>query len=292
MWYRQLMVAAQTRLDAMPRHHLHTARYGEIEYADDRGGGRPVLVSHPLFGGFDIARNTGRTYIGSGFRLVAPSRFGYLGSALPAGVAPADQADAFAELLDVLDVGAVPVFGYSAGGPAAIQMALRHPQRVAALVLLASALPGAAGHPPEAVAKHLFGDPLFWLIGHAGSTVASRILGMPKQFRPTDDERDLIRQTWQSFLPVAPRKPGVLFDLYVSNPDVQNYPLEDVSVPTLIINARDDAMSAYANAEAAAARVPDARLLAFDHGGHRLLGHQAAVRQHVASWITAHTLTR
>jgi hypothetical protein len=71
------------------------------------------------------------------------------------------------------------------------------------------------------VARLLFGDPFFWIIGHAGPILAARILGMPKQFRPAGGERDMIRQTWQSFFPVAPRKPGVLFDIYVSTPDVQ-----------------------------------------------------------------------
>ncbi len=150
MGYHQSLVAARNRLDAAPRHSVHSTRSGAIEYAD-HGDGAPVLVSHPLLGGFDIGINTGRAYIGGGFRLIAPSRFGYLGSTLPAGATPAGQADAFAELLDVLDLDTVPVFGYSAGGPAAIQLALRHPQRVAALVLLASALPGPAGRPPKPV---------------------------------------------------------------------------------------------------------------------------------------------
>jgi pimeloyl-ACP methyl ester carboxylesterase len=291
MGYRQSLAAARNRLNAAPRHYVHSTRRGAIEYADD-GDGAPVLVSHPLFGGFDIGINTGRDYIGGGFRLIAPSRFGYLGSTLPAGARPADQADVFAELLDVLDLDTVPVFGYSAGGPATIQLALRHPQRVATLVLLASALPGPAGRPPKPVARLLFGDLLFWLIGHAGPALTARILGMPKQFSPADHERDMIRQTWQGFFPVSPRKPGVLFDLYVSNPDVQGYPLEDLAVPTLIISARDDAMSAHPNAEAAATRITNAQLLAFDHGGHLLLGAEETVRQRVTAWITANTLTR
>jgi pimeloyl-ACP methyl ester carboxylesterase len=291
MGYRQSLVAARNRLDAAVRHSVHSTRFGAIEYADD-GDGPPVLVSHPLFGGFDIGINTGRAYLGPGFRLIAPSRFGYLGSTLPVGAAPADQADAFAELLDALDLDTVPVFGYSAGGPAAIQLALRHPQRVGALVLLASALPGRSGRPPKPVARLLFGDLFFWLIGHAGTTLAARILGMPKEFRPAEGDRSVIRQTWQGFLPIAPRKPGVLFDLYVSNPNVQGYRLEDIGVPTLICSARDDAMSAYANAEAAAARIPDAQLLSFDHGGHLLLGAEEAVRRHATTWITGNTLTR
>ncbi len=291
MGYRHSLAAAQKRLDAAPRHYLRGTRFGAIEYADE-GDGSPVLVSHPLFGGFDIGINTGHAYVGAEFRLIAPSRFGYLGSTLPADATPADQGDAFVELLDALELDTVPVFGYSAGGPAAIQLAVRHPGRVAKLILLASALPGPAGRPPKPVAKFVFGDPFFWLIGHAGPTLAARILGMPKHVQLTDDERTMISETWQGFFPVAPRKPGVLFDIYVSNPDVQGYRLEDLAVPTLIVSARDDAMSAHSNAEAAATRILNAQLLSFDHGGHLMLGNEELVRQHVSGWIGPSALRR
>lgn len=142
------------------------------------------------------------------------------------------------------------------------------------------------------VAKFVFGDPFFWLIGHAGPTLAARILGLPRNVQLTPDERTTISETWQSFFPIAPRKPGVLFDIYVSNPDVQSYRLEDLTVPTLIISARDDAMSAHSNAEAAATRMPNAQLLSYDHGGHLMLGNDESVREHVTTWIEPSTLGR
>jgi 2-hydroxy-6-oxonona-2,4-dienedioate hydrolase len=37
---------------------------------------------------------------GAGFRVIGPSRFGYFGSTLPDRATPADQADAYALLLD------------------------------------------------------------------------------------------------------------------------------------------------------------------------------------------------
>ena len=77
----------------------------------------------------------------------------------------------------------------------------------------------------------------------------------------------------------------MLFDLYVSNPDVQGYPLEEISVPTLIVNARDDGLSAFENAASAAERIPGAQLLAIEHGGHMLLGSQARVGQEVARFL-------
>jgi 2-hydroxy-6-oxonona-2,4-dienedioate hydrolase len=74
-----------------------------------------------------------------GFRLIAPSRFGYLGSSFPDQAAPEMQADAFAVLLDELGVDSVSVFGGSAGVPSAMQLAIRHPERCRALVLLVPA---------------------------------------------------------------------------------------------------------------------------------------------------------
>ena len=108
-----------------------------------------MLLSHPLFGGFDMMTRFAETYIGAGHRFVAPSRFRYLGSSLPSGAMPADQADG---------VRAAPRYARHRSRrrvrvlrrmPSAIQFAFRHPKRTTALVLMASALPGKAGAPPE-----------------------------------------------------------------------------------------------------------------------------------------------
>jgi pimeloyl-ACP methyl ester carboxylesterase len=89
----------------------------------------------------------------------------------------------------------------------------------------------------------------------------------------------------ESLFPIRPRKQGTLYDAYVSNPDVQRYPLEELSVPTLIVNARDDGLSAFENAASAAERIPGAELLALEGGGHMLLGSEDLVGQEVARFL-------
>jgi pimeloyl-ACP methyl ester carboxylesterase len=271
--YRRDIEAARRRLAAREHHSIQTP-YGAVQYAE-HGQGPPLLFSHPLVGGFDVGLGCAESWIGDGFRVIAPSRFGYLGSSLPPGVMPADQADAYALLLDALGIERAAIVGYSAGGPSAIQFALRHPDRTSGLILLGSALPGKAGGPPKPVAQLLFTDLVFWALKAYAPFQFARLLGTPKGFHPTEE----------SLFPIRQRKQGVLYDNYISTPDVQGYPLGEISVPTLIINARDDGLSAFQNAARAAERIPGAELLAIDQGGHMLLGSEDLIGQEVTRFL-------
>jgi pimeloyl-ACP methyl ester carboxylesterase len=283
--YRTDIEAARRRLAAREHHSIHTP-YGSVQYAQ-RGQGPPLLFSHPLVGGFDLGLGCADSWIGDGLRVIAPSRFGYLGSSLPQGAMPADQADAYALLLDRLGIERAAMVGFSAGGPSVIQFALRYPDRTAGLVLIGSALPGKAGGPPKPVAQLLFTDLVFWALKAYAPFQFARLLGTPKGFRPTPEQRTEILESEESLFPIRPRKPGVLYDNYISTPDVQGYPLEEISVPTLIINARDDGLSAFQNAARAAERIPGAELLAIDQGGHMLLGSETLIGQEVARFLVA-----
>jgi pimeloyl-ACP methyl ester carboxylesterase len=95
-----------------------------------------VLVIHGAGSGFDQGLDLAQPLVRRGFRVIAMSRFGYLRTPLPADASPEAQADAHACLLDALGVKQAAVIGGSAGAPSAIQLALRHPERCSALVLL------------------------------------------------------------------------------------------------------------------------------------------------------------
>lgn len=55
---------------------------------------------------------------------------------MPPDASPAAQADAHACLLDALGIRQAAVLGASAGAPSAMQMAISHPERVSALILM------------------------------------------------------------------------------------------------------------------------------------------------------------
>ncbi len=110
-----------------------TAR-GPVEYVRRESG--PVVVAvHGTPGSCFHGARTFRHLSDEGFSIVAPSRPGYGRTPLTAGQTWEEQADAIIALMDALHVDRFGVAGASAGGPAAIQMALRSPERVWALVL-------------------------------------------------------------------------------------------------------------------------------------------------------------
>jgi pimeloyl-ACP methyl ester carboxylesterase len=71
----------------------------------------------------------------------------------------------------------------------------------------------------------------------------------------------------RAILPISARREGILFDLtrLITAPP---YPLERIHTPTLVVHARDDSLVSFAHAEHAAGRIPDARLVAIEEGGH------------------------
>jgi pimeloyl-ACP methyl ester carboxylesterase len=133
------MKAARARLAAVTRHVIAT-RWGAVEYAE-QGEGEPVLVVHGIFhtcvGGLLCAHD-----LFTNRRLIAPSRFGYLGSSMPPDATPAAQADAFAALLEALGIATIDVIAVSAGATSALQLALRHPDKVKHLAVLVGQLAG------------------------------------------------------------------------------------------------------------------------------------------------------
>ena len=55
---------------------------GPIEYTE-RGGGIPLLSIHGAGGGYDQGLANVADLVGDNFRVIAPSRFGYLGTPVP-----------------------------------------------------------------------------------------------------------------------------------------------------------------------------------------------------------------
>jgi pimeloyl-ACP methyl ester carboxylesterase len=85
--------------------------------------------------------------------------------------------------------------------------------------------------------------------------------------------------------PLRPRRQGAVFDGFVSNPAADRFPLEQLAVPALVISARDDPLAPDRYAATAASRIPGARLVTIERGGHLLLGHDAEVRKEIGAFM-------
>ncbi|MFC2077330.1 alpha/beta fold hydrolase [Candidatus Bipolaricaulota bacterium] len=284
--FRRDINVAYTRLERGGSTTVET-ECGPIESAT-LGEGQPALVIHGIVGGFDQGLVIADGHLPEGYRSVAPSRFGYLGSPLPEDATVAQQADAFACLLDTLNIDRAAVLGTSAGATSAIQFALRHPDRCSCLVLISPNAPGevAVAPPPKPVASMMYrSDFAFWLATTYFRSGMSSMMGVPKGFEMTEafdaDVDDVIR----TVLPVRPRADGALFDLFTSNPAINEFPLEDLTVPVLIVSAIDDPLALYENSKAMSERIPGAKLVTVPDGGHMMLGHNEFVREAIAAFL-------
>ena len=280
--YQRDLGAARARLVAVDRTLTATA-FGDVEYIE-RGAGEPLLVSHGIFQDCQSALLSRDLFPDR--RIVAPSRFGYSGSDMPPRATPADQADVFAALLDALGIAQIDVVGISAGTTSVLQLALRHPERVKHLVVLSGNLPGGrtAAVPPSWARMANRQVPMWLLKTFFPSTMAF-LAGVPRRFPMTSDYAQFVTEFIGSLFPVTPRVQGIDFDAFVSNADVNNYELEAIKVPTLIVHTKDDPLASYEAAERAAGRVPGARLVSLETGGHLLLGQTDAIRQELARFL-------
>jgi pimeloyl-ACP methyl ester carboxylesterase len=286
--YQRDMAAAKSRV--ISGGSIVETACGPVEYAEV-GAGPAVLVLHGAGGGYDQGILLGNVLLDENHRLIAPSRFGYLGSPVLGDGTLEAQADAIVCLLDALGLERVAVVGISAGGPPAMQVALRHPQRVSTLVL-ASAVsyttPGDAEVETVGLINRVIGwDPLYWLTGRIARGWMAELMGVPRalQARLSPVDAAWRDEILDSMLPMSMRLDGILRDQQRVLPD--DYPLERIVVPTLIVHAEDDTLVPPTNA-LRSADIPGAELLLLPDGGHFLMGHHDALRRSIGDFVTRH----
>ncbi len=270
---------------------VHTTA-GPIEYAE-KGAGIPLLSIHGAGGGYDQGLSNVADLVGDGFRVIAPSRFGYLGTPIPPDTSPAAQADAHAALLTELKVDKAIVVGISAGARSALELALRRPERVSALILIVPGTYAPAspvmveGSRASALVLRLVNtgaDFAWWALEQTAPSVLIRFMGVPpKVFASAPPaEQSRVMQIVRSVEPLSQRFPGINID---SNPHLARPPLESITVPTLVISARDDLFNTLPAAEFAASIIPEAKLVVYDTGGHLLVGRTQDVRAVVGDFL-------
>jgi len=268
---------------------------GLIEYAE-RGTGVPLLSIHGAGGGFDQGLANATEFADEGFfRIIAPSRFGYLRTPVPPDASSAAQADAHAALLSKLNVAKAIVLGVSAGARSAVELAVRRPDLIAALILIVPGLYSPTS--PVSVDSSRGSKFAFWAVSVGGNfawraaemiapSILVRFVGVRPELAAAapQSERERVISIVAAIQPLSLRSAGINID---SSPDLHELPLQRIDAPTLIVSARDDLFNTLPAAEYVASKIAGAKLVVYDAGGHLLVGHREDVRETIGGFLAA-----
>lgn len=287
--YRRELAELRDQLEAGSK--IAETSAGPIEFAE-KGEGQPLLLIHGAGGGYDQGLMIGRDFA-EGFRVIAPSRFGYLRTPVPDDTSPAAQADAHAALLDKLGVEKCVVAGVSAGGPSAIEFALRYPDRTQALLLIVprtydptQTIGADKGFDSQMILRlvEASADFLFWIGMKVARPAVVRFLGVPPELeaKAPKEERDRTTEIMRNILPLSDRVAGIAVD---SSTEIAPWPLDRIAAPTLVISAKDDLFGTLPGARFTAAHIPGAELEVLNNGGHLMLGQRDRVNAIIGSFL-------
>lgn len=291
----------------VPSAVIETA-HGPVEYAV-RGQGPVVLVAHGGPGGYDQALVLGELFRKNGFRIVAPSRPGYLGTPLGFGKTAEEQGDLMAALLDALHIPAAVMIGASGGGPAGYQLAQRHPGKVKALLVIDGiSMNYTKGEDISPVEEWMYlSRPGQWLMEfffkHFPASVVTGFLRtessldkheMGKRVREiVGDENkfalvDVMFQTMSHRF--EERKAGARNDIALGAA-IGKLPLDGIRCPTLIIHGDADNDVPPRDAEYAHGAIAGSQLLWIDKASH--IGFWTApdackAQRYALDWVRRH----
>lgn len=255
---------------------------GPVEHAV-LGEGTPVLVAHGSPGGIDQAEAMARFLVAGGCQAIVLSRPGYLGTPLGERRTIDQQADLLAALLDALGIERAGVLSWSGGGPCGYRLAVRHPERVRAIVALA-AVGKAYPRPHEDLTERLLfttrpGNALLRFLGaHAPEQLISATLASESDLTreqvtqraaevfADEGKRRFVIDLAESVARIG-REDGYENDLdqFAAIEDLE---LERIAAPTLLVQGSADNDVAPGYSADAAARIPGADLLTLDTGTH------------------------
>jgi pimeloyl-ACP methyl ester carboxylesterase len=262
---------------------IFTTDQGDIEYAVT-GEGIPVLFLHGAGGGYDQGLWGSKVYLGDGYKFVSVSRYGFLRSPIPVNASIKTQAALYKELLDYLEIEKVVVIGVSAGGPSATQFANDYPERVSTLILVSAVSMRSAPGDKDPFFVNIIhtiqqSDYAYWIISKNFQSQFLDLLGVPSDVYQTytSEQKILAQEMLDVMHPMTQRHKGTINDgkmIELDDPSTEN-----LSAPTLIIHAKDDALVSYEHAENAHRRIKQSELILFDTGGHAMLSQLDEIRK-------------
>lgn len=253
-------------------------------YAYERGAGFPILMVHGMWCDHQAFDDV-VTGLGGGYRTVCPDLRGHGRSETPArDWTVVDLAHDLARTLDTLEIDAAVVAGHSLGGMAALQMALRYPDRLRGLVLLSTS---AEAEKPErrsqlgllALTINMWGMNN-WLAGRVANGFFSAAFARRFPAKVKAWRKDVLAMDKRALLQAL--------EAVQDRPSVWDR-LEDIAMPALVMGTREDPIADPARTAAMARRLRKAELVMLPGGGHALpMEHPReltqALRRCIGTW--------
>jgi len=251
------------------------------------GEGPVLFFMHGGPGGIDQALLI-ESLIEEGYSLLVVSRPGYLRTPFTP-LSYEEQVDQYVELLDKLKIDKVVAMGYSAGGPLALYLANKYPERTHALIMEAgvSTVYEISGEAPDSfwmklLTKNSIQDFLSWITVIAirfalkmtfKSIVKLETLLDKEGIKNFTDlvSHDRERKTWlkkfmNTTVPMSLRQLGLNHDIELLT-SIEKIPVDNINVKSLLIYSKDDNDVKWVHAEYLQTNLKDFELLV-THGGH------------------------
>lgn len=282
-------VSAARSREVLPGVHIEpkviSTAAGPVEYDLTAGQGPVVLCLHGGLGGCDQARIMVGWLDAERFRILSPSRPGYLGTPLETGKTMEQQADAMAALLDELKIEKIAVLGASAGGPPAYFFAMRHPDRTAGLVVIDGVsgyydMPETAGAVAQALFLSDWGHKFLQKLSDmAPASVLKSLFASESYFTKEQVKRHIaatledeeamrfIKAFMDTMSPYKSRKAGTENDMNEFR-QYTRLPLERIESPALIVHGTHDADVKFYDGVYAYETIPDAQRFWIEEGSH------------------------
>ncbi len=212
------------------------------------------------------------------------SRPGYLGTELAGRETIDQQADLHAALLDALGVERAGVIAWSGGGPSSYRLAVRHPERVSGLVVLAG-VSHALQRPKEDFVDRLIfttrtGN---WMLRVMAAHAPKQLISSTLEAEGSLSQEELEQRTEEVFTDETkrsfvldldatvtqrpPRQAGLDND-YGQFEAIGSLELEKVQAPTLLVQGSADTDVPPDHSDHAHGTIPGAKLLTLDRGTH------------------------
>ncbi|MEU9638856.1 alpha/beta fold hydrolase [Streptomyces tendae] len=237
----------------MTKHQQETVRAGELDVGVlDGGDGVPLVLVH----GGESDRTqfaTLRARLGAGIRAISyDQRDSGITVNPPVPYTPAVLADDLVDLLDALGLARAHLLGTSFGGAVAQHAALRHPERVASLVLVATTPSYAMG---SAAVDELLG------MSHE-----ERQESAPGYFFTPEGQAEQRARPVRTLTRRTPEQSRRRHDA-ARRHEIRDG-LGEITAPTLIVHGTEDRLAPYDGALLMERRMPNAELRAIEGGRH------------------------